>query len=198
VGEVPVEVVEEVGIAAHTPADSCCLLKPAVLVQAAEAEAHTDCSLQRVCRTAHSTHWRRRRPEQSAAAEGEVDTDRMQPKHTGVAVDIDGSSAADSGRIDAGVAAGVEDAEARMMHTACDTEGAEVGAGHDERDAPIGAEVPSSDEGADVAADEWDDALVAGRDVEVAEEVDRMCDAALEGVADSRGQQGVAVEGRWL
>jgi hypothetical protein len=123
--------------------------------------------------------------------------DRKQQKHTGVAVDIDEDSAADSGRIDAGVVAGVGDAEARMTHTACDMEGAEVGAEHDERDAPIGAEVPSSDEGADVAADEWDDALVAGRDVEVAEEVDRMCDAELEGVADSRGQQVVAVERRW-
>ena len=34
----------------------------------------------------------------------------------------------------------------------CDTEGAEVGAEHGERDVPIGVEAPSSDEGADVAA----------------------------------------------
>ena len=54
---------------------------------------------------------------------------------------------------------------------------------HDEPDAPIGAEAPSSDEGADVAADERDGALVAGRDVEEAEEVDCMCDVELERVA---------------
>jgi hypothetical protein len=50
--------------------------------------------------------------------------------------------------------------------------------------------VPSSDEGADVGADEWDDALVAERDVEVAEEADRMYDAEPEGEADSLGAGG--------
>lgn len=110
-------------------------------------------------------------------------------------VDTDGGSAADSVRIDAEVVVRAEDAEARMTHTACDKEGAEVDAEDDERDAPTGA-VLSNDEGADVGADEWDDVLVAERDVEVAEEVDRMCDAEPEGGADSRGQV-VAAEGRW-
>jgi len=91
---------------------------------------------------------------------------------------------------------GAEDAEARMTHTAWDKE-AEAGAeDDDERGAPIGEEVVSSDEGADVGADEWDDAWVAERDVEVAEVVDRMCDAEPEGVWDSWGQVAVA-EGRW-
>ena len=111
-----------------------------------------------------------------------------------MAADTDAGSAADSVRIDAGVVVGVE---ARMTHTACDTEEAEVGAEHDERDAPIGAEAPSSDEGAGVVADELDDALVEERDVEEAEEVGRTCDVEPEGEADSRGQQVVAVEGRW-
>ena len=186
----PVEVAAGAGIAARTPVDSCSLLKPALPVQAAEAGVHTDYTLQRVCHTARSTHWRHN--SEHSAAEGGVDT-RMQQKHTGVAADTDANSVADSGRIDAGVVAGVD---ARMTHTACDTEGVEVAAEHDEPDAPIGAEAPSSDEGADVAADEWDGALVAERDVE-AEEVDRMCDVELEGVADSQGQQVVAVEGRW-
>jgi hypothetical protein len=96
-----------------------------------------------------------------------------------------------------------EGAGARMTHTACDKVEVEVGAEDDERDAPIGAEVRSSDEGADVGADERDDAWVAERGVEVAEVVVvvvvvvvRMCDAEPEGVEDSRGQVGVA-EGRW-
>jgi hypothetical protein len=138
--------------------------------------------------------------ESNAADSGRIDaevgedTDRMPQKHTGVAVHTDESNAADSGRIDAEVG---EDAEARMTHTACDTEGAEEGERDDERDAPVGAGVPSSDEGVDVAADGWDDALVGGRDVEVAEEVDRMCDAEPEGEPYSRGQQVAAAEGRW-
>lgn len=79
VGEVPVEVVEEAGTAAHTPADSYCLQMPVLPAQAAEAEGHTDCTLQRVYRTAHSTHRRRvRMPEHSAVAEGGVGTDRNQ------------------------------------------------------------------------------------------------------------------------
>ena len=83
-----------------------------------------------------------------------------------------------------------------MTDTAWDKE-AEAGAeDDDERDAPIGAEAVSNDEGADVGADERDDAWVAERDVEAAEEVDRMCDAEPEGVGDSPRQVGVA-EGRW-
>lgn len=115
-----------------------------------------------------------------------------------MAVDIDEGSAADSDRTDAEVEEGVEDAEARTTHTGCDTEEAEEGERDDEWDAPIGAEEPSSDEEADVAVDEWDDALVAERDVEEeAEEVDRMCDAEPEGGADSRRQQVAVAEGRW-
>ena len=112
-----------------------------------------------------------------------------------MAVDTDGGSAPDSGHIDAEAVARVEDAEARMTHTACDKGEAEVGEEHDERDAPTGVEVLSNDEEADVGVDEWDDVLVAERDVEAAEEVARMYDAEPEGAADSRGQVVVA-EGR--
>jgi hypothetical protein len=78
-GEVPVEVVEGAGTAARTPADSCCLLLPALPAQAGEAGVHTDYTLQPVYRTAHSIHRRRaRKPGHSAVAEGEVDTDRNQ------------------------------------------------------------------------------------------------------------------------
>jgi len=111
-----------------------------------------------------------------------------------VAADTDGRSAADNGRIGAEV---VVDAEPRMTHTAaCDKVEAEVGAEDDEQDAPIEAEVLSSDEGADVGADAWDDAWVAERDVEVAEAAVRMCGAEQEGEGDSRGQVAVA-EVRW-
>jgi hypothetical protein len=134
--------------------------------------------------------------EDSAAAEGVVDKDRMQWKHTGVAVDTDGHSAADSAHIDAEVAAHVEGAEARMTHTAaCDKVEVEVGVEDDEQDAPTGA-VLNSDEEVDVGVDEWDDALVAERDVEVVVEADRMYDAEPEGAADNRGRVGAA-EGRW-
>jgi hypothetical protein len=109
-------------------------------------------------------------------------------------VDIDEGSAVDSDRTDAEVEEG---AEAKTTHTGCDTEEAEEGERGDGRDAPIGAEVPSSDEGADVVADEWDDVLVAGHDVEEAEEADRTYDAEPEGEADSLGQQVAAAEGRW-
>lgn len=153
-GEEAVEV-EEAGTA-RTPADSCCLLDSGLPAQAAEVEVHTGHTLLRAYHTAHNNHRRwAHNQEHSAAAEGAVDTDRIQLKHTVVAVDTDGSSAADNGRIGAEVVVDVEDAEeARTTDTACDTGEAEVGAKDDERDAPIGAEVPDSDEGADVGADE--------------------------------------------
>lgn len=76
VGEEVVEV-EEAGTV-RTPADSCCLLSSGPPAQAAEAEAHTDHIL-RACRTAGNNQWRRgRKQEHSAAAEGAVDTDRIQ------------------------------------------------------------------------------------------------------------------------
>jgi hypothetical protein len=57
VGEVAVEV-EEVGTAAHTTADSCCLLDSGLPAQAAEVEveAHTGHTLPRAYRTAHNNH----------------------------------------------------------------------------------------------------------------------------------------------
>lgn len=74
----PVAVVGEADIAARTLVDSYCLPMPALPVQVAEAEVHTDYTLQRVFRTEHSTHWHRARNSEHSAAEGEVDTDRMQ------------------------------------------------------------------------------------------------------------------------
>ena len=113
------------------------------------------------------------------------------------AADTDGGSAADNVRIGVEVVVGAEGAEARTTRTACDKVEVEVGAEDDDWDwdALIG-EVLSSDEGVDVEADEWDDAWVAEGDVEVAEVVDRMCDAEPEVVVDSPGQVGEG-EGRW-
>jgi hypothetical protein len=78
VGEVAVEV-EEAGTAARTPADSCCLLHSGLPAQAGEAGVHTGHTLPPAYRTAHNIHRRRvHKQEHSAAAEGEVDTDRNQ------------------------------------------------------------------------------------------------------------------------
>lgn len=187
--------VEEAGTV-HMRVDSCCLLNSGLRAQAVGVEVHIDYTLLRAYRTADNIHQRRVHKQAHLAAAEAVDTDRMQLKHTGAAAHTDGSSAAGNGRIDAEVVVGVEDAEAKMMHTACDKAEAEVGAEDDERDVPIGAEALSSDEGVDVGADEWDDAWAAERDVGVAEAVARMCDAEPEGVEDSRGQVAVA-EGRW-